>query len=212
MPAAEIGVPAKSNAAVHQSPTRSAWTEAFSSMASSTWASGAESPPAGVAALATSPLPTNREGDGEHPTPRASVHERSAEQRADDETRPRPGGPSADGLTLARLRKVGDDESERARDEQGACDALKPACNDEDPACRSEGAEQRRRPKSDQGSRKHSLSVKNIGKGASNKHERAERQQVRVDDPLLSREPAAKVVADGGQGHIDDCPIQKHDG
>ena len=50
-----------------------------------------------------------------------------------------------------------------------------------------------------------------IAERAADEEQRAERQQVGVDDPLLEREPAAEVALDRGQRDVDDARVDEDD-
>ena len=55
------------------------------------------------------------------------------------------------------------------------------------------------------------LLAEEVAERAADEDQRAEREQVRVDDPLLEREPAAEVVLDRGQRDVDDGRVDEHD-
>ena len=50
-----------------------------------------------------------------------------------------------------------------------------------------------------------------VAERAADEDQRAEREQVGVDDPLLEREPAAEVVLDRGQRDVHDRGVDEHD-
>ena len=50
-----------------------------------------------------------------------------------------------------------------------------------------------------------------VAERAADQEERAERQQVGVDDPLLQREPAAEVALDRGQRDVHDRRVDEDD-
>jgi len=50
-----------------------------------------------------------------------------------------------------------------------------------------------------------------VAERPADEDERAERQQIGVDDPLLRRDPAAEIRLDRRQRHVDDRPVDEHD-
>ena len=55
------------------------------------------------------------------------------------------------------------------------------------------------------------LAAEEVAERAADEDQRAERQEIGVDDPLLEREAAAEVVLDRGQRDVDDRPVDEHD-
>ena len=59
--------------------------------------------------------------------------------------------------------------------------------------------------------REHPHLSEDVAERAADEDERAEREQIGVDDPQLGRDPAAEVALDRGQGDVDDRPVDEGD-
>jgi len=72
---------------------------------------------------------------------------------------------------------------------------------------RSSGARDREQSESPDAQREHAPSAVDVAERATDQNQRAEGQQVRVRDPLLSLEAPAEVVLYRGQRDIDDRSV-----
>jgi hypothetical protein len=59
--------------------------------------------------------------------------------------------------------------------------------------------------------REHPHLAEDVAERASDEDQRAQRQQVGIDDPLLCRQPAAEVPLNGRQGDVDDRHVDGGD-
>ena len=143
--------------------------------------------------------------------PREEVDQHPAEQRADQERARGPRRPAPDRAALLGLGERGDDERERARHEEGARCALQRPADDEHDARRRERAEHRRRGEAVEADADDAEPAERVRQRAREQDERAERQQVRVDRPLLQGESAAELVRDRRQRHVDDGAVEERD-
>ena len=66
-------------------------------------------------------------------------------------------------------------------------------------------------PEADDPDQEQPARAEEVAERAADEEQRAERQQVRVDDPLLEREPAAEVVLDRRQRDVDDRRVDEDD-
>ncbi len=66
-------------------------------------------------------------------------------------------------------------------------------------------------PKPTTPEREHAPLAEQVAERSSDQDQRAERQQVAVDDPLLCRETAAELALDRRQRHVHDGAVQQHD-
>ena len=79
--------------------------------------------------------------------------------------------------------------------EQRAGDALQPAEDDQGVRVRRHGAERGGEPERRHADREDAERAEDVAERAADEDQRAQRQEIGVDDPLLRGEPAAEVAA-----------------
>ena len=77
---------------------------------------------------------------------------------------------------------------------------------------RRQRAEGGREPERRNADSEHAKSAEDVSERPAHEDQRAERQQIRVDDPLLRREPAAEIALNRWQGDVDHCRVDEDDG
>lgn len=73
------------------------------------------------------------------------------------------------------------------------------------------GAQHRRDAEGRDAEHEHAPWPEDAAEGTADVEQRAEREQVGVDDPPLQHEPSAEVVLDRGERHVDDAAADKDD-
>jgi hypothetical protein len=154
----------------------------------------------------------DRHVDGEDPAPRGRVHELAADQRSEHGADAAPGRPRAYRLAALLRREVGHDDRQRRRGEQRAGHALKRAGRDEDLDRRRQRARDRGDAERPDAEREHAPLPEDVAQRAADQQQRAERDEVGVGGPLLARQPAAEVLLDRGEGHVDHRAVDRDDG
>ena len=149
--------------------------------------------------------------DEEHEPPRHGVDEPAAEERADRGGRAGQAGPRADRGTVIFRAEAGGDEGEAARHEHGPAHALEGSRRDQCADARREAAQDGRGGEPDQPEHEQTPAAVLVAERAAQQEQRAQGQQVAVQGPLQSREPAAQVVADVGQRHVHDRRVEERD-
>jgi hypothetical protein len=153
-----------------------------------------------------------RHVDREDPAPRGHVEDPAAGQRPDHGRDPAPGRPRADRRSPFLLVGVGDrDQSQRRGCQQRARGTLKRASGNEQLDRRRERAEQRRGAEADDPDRKDPPLAVEVTERPADQDQRAEREQVRVHDPLLARETAAEIRFDRRQRDVHHRRIEQRD-
>ena len=77
---------------------------------------------------------------------------------------------------------------------------------------RRERAQHRGGPEACYSEREHTALAEDVTQRPADQQQRAERQEVGVRRPLLAGQPAAEVLFDRGQGHVDDGRVDRDDG
>ena len=95
--------------------------------------------------------------------------------------------------------------------EQRAGDALQRARRDQQADARRERAQHRGRAEAADAEREHAPLAVEVAERAADQDQRAERQQVAVDDPLLPGEAAAEPALDRRQRDVDDGAVEQRD-
>jgi hypothetical protein len=144
-----------------------------------------------------------RQVDEEDRAPESYVHEPAADDGAH-----RPGsgprrGPDADRAPLGGARESLAQDGEARGHKKRRAHALKQAPEKEQAKVGREGAGQRGQPEQRRASDQRALPPPPVARRAAHKQERAERQEVGVDDPLQASGARAEAFADGGQAHVD---------
>ena len=121
------------------------------------------------------------------------------------------GGPDADGPCLQVAAHGRGDEREGARDEQGPGRPLRPASHDEHERVDRGGDRDGRDAEGDEADPHHQHPSVGVGQGAGEQDQRAEGDEVGVDDPLLRGDPAAELFTDGGKGDVHHSPVEERD-
>src|SRR5262249_31039313 len=158
------------------------------------------------------------EGDGgegdideEHQSPRDGVDEPAAQERAQcggDAGQARPG---ADRRAVVLGAEAGRDEREAPGHEERAADALQRAGGDQHTDARSNAAEHRRSREPYEADDEHASTAVLVSERAAQQEQRAQRQEIPVERPLQAGQPAAEVLADVGQGDVDDSGVEERD-
>ena len=86
-----------------------------------------------------------------------------------------------------------------------------PAGEDQELGARRHRAQQRADPEADQPDREDPPAPVQVAERSADQQQRAERQQIRLDHPLLISERAAQVRADRRQRDVDDRAVEEHD-
>jgi hypothetical protein len=149
--------------------------------------------------------------DEEGEPPAREVDECAADQRTDDHRARRERGPRSDGLRLRRAIERRCDEGERARHEERSGRALHESRGDEDPRIRRDRDRDRRDTEADEAYAQHERATEGVAGRSGDEHQRAERHEIPVDDPLLRREAAAELAVDRRQGDVDDRAVEERD-
>ena len=149
--------------------------------------------------------------DPEDPPPAHRVDQHAAEQRTDHERGARPRRPRADGAGLLGAGEPRVDHRQRAGHQKRRADALQASGGDQYPAAGRQRAQQRGHPEDDDAHPQHGQPAELIGDRACNEDQRAEREQIAVDDPLLQGKAAAEFAADRRQREVDHRPVEERD-
>src|SRR5581483_4965953 len=145
----------------------------------------------------------DRDVDEEDHAPGRDVDEPAADGRADHERDAAPGRPLPDRRAARRARERRREHRERRGSEERARDSLQAAEDDERGRVRRRRAEDRDGAEARDADREHAELDEDLAERAADEDQGAEREEVRVDDPLLRREPAAEVVLDVRQRDVD---------
>jgi hypothetical protein len=152
-----------------------------------------------------------RDIDGEDPAPRRIVDQQAAAEWPDHHRDAGPRRPRPDRRASLLGRERRGDDRQRGRHEQRPRDPLQRARRDQQLGCRGERAHDRGDAEADQPGGEHLAAAEQVAERAADQQQRAERQQVGLDDPLLRREPGVEVVADRRERDVDDGPVDEHD-
>ena len=140
--------------------------------------------------------------DREDPAPRGGLHERAAAERADHRGDPGPRRPAPDRRrALVVLERV-HDQRQRARDEQRAGDPLRRASADQQTGARRDRAQHRADAEADEPGGEHAPAAEHVAERAADQQQRGERQQVRLDDPLLGASPPSRLLRIAGSATL----------
>ena len=152
-----------------------------------------------------------RHVDEEDPAPGRVLDEPAAAERPDHERDAGPGRPGADrgAAFLAAERRR--DHGQAGRGEDRPRGALQAAREDQRGAVGRGGAEDRGEPERRDPDQEEPPGAEEVTERAADEQQRAEGEEVGIDDPLLQREPAAEVVLDGRQRHVHDRGVDEHD-
>jgi hypothetical protein len=144
-----------------------------------------------------------RHVDGEDPAPRREVDQQAAPERPDHRRDPGPRRPRPDrrAALLGRERRA--DDGQRGGDEQRARDPLQRARRHQQLRGRRERAQHRGDAEPRQPDGEDQPPAEQVAERAADQQQRAERQEVGLDDPLLRGEASFEVVADRRQRHVD---------
>src|SRR5579884_3819467 len=153
----------------------------------------------------------DRRVDQEDRAPRDGGDEPAAGERADEEGDPGPLRPGADRGPALLAGEHGGDRRERGGRQERARDPLYGARRDQRGPGGGGGARERRHAERGDADREDALAAEEVAERAADEQEGAERKQVRVDRPLLQREPAAEVAPDRRQRDVDDRRVDEHD-
>ena len=143
-----------------------------------------------------------RQVDEEDHTPRGDLQELAPGERAKHRGDPSPSGPAADRGTALGLAEGGDDHRQRARREQRTGHPLQRPRRDQRPDRWRQRAQQRGDTEPADAEREDPPLAVQVAQRAADQDQRAEREQVGVHDPLLSRETAAELALDRRQGDV----------
>ncbi|CAM5237262.1 hypothetical protein SSPIM334S_08559 [Streptomyces spiroverticillatus] len=149
-----------------------------------------------------------RHVDQERPPPAGPVHQPPAQERADGrpdpaQPRPQPHGPRPVVRVEGSL-----DERERPRCEQGPADPLQRPCGNQHRRVGREPAHQRRHGEPHHPHHEHLAPPVPVPERPAQQDQPGQRQHVRVDGPLEPGEIGPEVLADAGQGDVDDGRVQ----
>src|SRR5262249_28587281 len=137
--------------------------------------------------------------------------EPAADERADEERDPGPGGPGPDrGAALLALEEHRDRCEGRGR-EQRSGHALGRARGDQRALVPRDRAQHRRDCERDDPDHEHPPLPEEVPERPADKDQRAQREQARVDSPLLEREAAAEVALHRGQRDVHDGRAAEQD-
>jgi len=123
---------------------------------------------------------------------------------------PRPRRPAADRRRALVLLEGVHDQRQRARHEQRPGDALQRARADQRSRVGCRGAQKRRDAEPRDPCREDPPPPEEVAERSADQQERAEREQVGVDDPLLRREAAVEVSADRRQRDVHERAVEEH--
>jgi hypothetical protein len=152
-----------------------------------------------------------RHVDREDPAPRDVLDDGAATERADDEGDAGPCRPGADRRAALVTRERRGDQCEARGHEQRARRALeRPRC-DQQLGARRHRAEQRRGAEQCQSRREDAPPPEDVPERSPDEQQRAEREQVGLDDPLLLDESGVEIVRDRRQRDVDDRAVEEHD-
>ena len=137
-----------------------------------------------------------RDVQDEDGPPGDRVDEEAAQRRAEGDRPARPGRPRPDRCaTLGALERRGDDR-ERAGDQQRPGHPLQSPEADQHARVRRDRAQEGSDAEPGHPGREHPPPTDEVAQRATDQHERPERQEVGLDDPLLLGEVGAEVVAE----------------
>ncbi len=152
-----------------------------------------------------------RDVDEEHETPGDGVDEPTAQERADRSGDPSQSRPCADRRAVVLGTEAGGDQREAAGNEHRAAHTLEGSRRDQCADARRKAAQHGRDGEPHEPDHEHAPPAVLVAERAAQQEQRAQRQQVAVERPLQTRQPAAEIVPDVGQRHVDDRRVEERD-
>ena len=155
---------------------------------------------------------TDRDVDPEDRPPPDRVDEQAPDNRAQGHADPDDGAPDPDGLRplLGVGERVGDDRH-GDRVEHRAADGLDHAEDHQRGQVGGQAAQEGAGHEGEEADHEGPAAAQAVGRGARQHEEAGQDQGVGVDRPLQAGDRGVEVVADGGQGDVDDGHVQAHD-
>ena len=150
-----------------------------------------------------------RQVEQEDPAPRGGVDEPTPGKRSDrrgDATEP---GPCADRPCPVVRVERGLDDRQASRREQCATDALQHAGGDEDADAGCGAAQQRREGEPDHTDDEDPTTAEPVTERSADEDQGCERERVARHHPLETGEAGIEIVAETGQGDVDDGRVER---
>ena len=141
----------------------------------------------------------------------ACCDEPAADERPDHERDPGPGRPGPIAAPRSSPLKIAVIIASAGGREERAGDALEARARRSAGPSGASAQSSEVTPKVATPIRKTPPAAEEVAERSADEDQRAEGQQVRVDDPLLERQPAAEVVLDRGQRDVHDRRVDEHD-
>jgi hypothetical protein len=138
-------------------------------------------------------------------------HQPAADERPDHECNARPRRPGSDRCPALLAAERRSDHREARGREDRARDPLQPAGDDQRVAVGRRRAQDGREAEAEDAEQEEAPCPEQVAERPSDEQQRAERQQVRVDEPLLEREPSPEISLDRRQRDIDDGRVDEDD-